>query len=142
MMDTMTIDYFDYDDPGDFDSYPSVYGFVGPDNYELHHDLHGPHDCRVYCVSRGDIGVVPYWSRDEEGDVYEGDVAMHRTGSNETVNSVVSTIRPGGPGDETGSVADAPGDAIVMFSECQDIERGTLDNIRMWQVNPQSESKV
>ena len=24
----------------------------------------------VYCVSRGDIGVVPYWSGDE-GDVYD-----------------------------------------------------------------------
>ena len=64
-------DYFDYDDPGDYDSYPNVYGFVGPDNYELYHDLHGPghgpHDCGVYCASRGDIGVVPYWSGDEKG---------------------------------------------------------------------------
>ena len=33
-------EYFDYDD-----SYPSVYGFGGPDNYELYSDLHGPHDC-------------------------------------------------------------------------------------------------
>ena len=69
-------DYFDYDDPGDFDSYPSVYGFVGPDNYKLYHDLHGPDDCGVYCVSRGDVSVVPFWSEDEEGDVYEGDVAL------------------------------------------------------------------
>ena len=51
-------DYFDYDDLGDFDSYLSVYGFVGPDNYELYHDLHGPDDCGIYCVSRGDVGVV------------------------------------------------------------------------------------
>ena len=55
-------DYFDYDDPGDFDSYPNVYGFVGPDNYELYHDLLGPDECGVYCVSRGDVGEVPYWS--------------------------------------------------------------------------------
>ena len=80
----------------------------------------------------------------EEGDVYEGDVAMHWTGSDETVNSVVSIIGPGGPGDGTGSVVDAPGDAIVMLSECRDSDRGTLDNIhvRMWRVNPRSESKV
>ena len=50
-------DYFYYDDPGDFDSYPSVYGFVGPDNYELHQE--------------------------------EGAVALHRTGSDETVNIVL-----------------------------------------------------
>ena len=87
-------DYFDYDDPDDFDSYPSLYGFVGPDNYELYHDLHGPDDC----VSQGDVGVLPYWSGDEEGDVDEGDVALTRTGSDEPVNSVVSTSGLGGPG--------------------------------------------
>ena len=26
-------DYFDYDDPGDFDNYPDVYGFIEPDDY-------------------------------------------------------------------------------------------------------------
>ena len=65
---------------------------------------------------------------DEEGDVYEGGVALPRTGSDEPVNSVVSTIDPGGPGDETGSVVDTPGDAIVVPSECRKIDRGTLDN--------------
>ena len=54
------LDNFDYDDPGDFDSYPSVYGFVGQDNYELYHDLHGPHDCGVYCVPQGDVDMVLY----------------------------------------------------------------------------------
>ena len=34
-------DNFDYDDPGNFYSYPGVYGFVEPDNYERSHDLHG-----------------------------------------------------------------------------------------------------
>ena len=34
-------------------SYPSVQGSVGPDDYELYHDLHGPDDSGVYCVSRG-----------------------------------------------------------------------------------------
>ena len=63
----------------------------------ISHDLHGPDDCGVYCVSRGDVDVMPYWSEDEEGDVYEGDVALPRTGSNEPVNSVVSTSGPGGP---------------------------------------------
>ena len=60
-----------------------------------------------------------------EGDVYEGNVALHQTGSDETVNNVVSTI-----GDETGSVADSPGDEIVMSSECQEIDRGTPGRIR------------
>ena len=54
----------------------------------------------VYCVSRGDAGVVPYWSGDEEGDVHEGDVALPRTGSDEPVDmlgySVVSTFGSGG----------------------------------------------
>ena len=86
------LDYFDYDDPGDFDSYPSVYGFVGPDDYELYHDLHGPHDCGVHCVSRGDVGVVPYWSGDEEGDVYEGDVALPRAGSDEPVGGLKYSV--------------------------------------------------
>ena len=157
-----------------------MYGFVGPDSYELYHDLHGPHDCVVYCVSRGDAGVVPYWSGDDEEDVYEGDVAlsragsnelvnsvvrasgpggpgspcneegvvsegnvaMHRTGSDETVVSVVSTISSGGSGDETGSAADAPGDAMIMLSECRDSDRGALDKVRLWRVNPRSKSRV
>ena len=29
-----------------------------------------------------------------------------------------------------------------MLSECRDSDRGTLDNIRMWWVNPRSESRV
>ena len=62
----------------------------------------------------------PGGPRKEESDVCESDVTMHRTGSHEPVNSVVSTIVTGGPDDETGSVADAPRDAIVMLSECRD----------------------
>ena len=58
----------------------------------------------------------------EEGDVYEGNVALHQTSSDNTVNNVVSTIGPGSSRDETGSVVDAPGDAIVMSSECREIE--------------------
>ena len=79
---------------------------------------------------------------DVEGDIYEGDVSLYRTNSDKMVNGVVSTIAPGGPSDETGLVADAPGDVIVMSSECQEIDRGILDNMRMWRVNPQLESKV
>ena len=71
----------DYDDPGDFDSYHDVYGFIGPDEHKLYHDLHGPDDCGVYCVSRGDVGVTPYWTGVEECDVYEGDVVLPQTGS-------------------------------------------------------------
>ena len=57
-----------------------MYGFVGSDNYELYHNLHGPHDSGVYCVSRGDVSVVPYWSRDVEGDMYERNVSLTRAG--------------------------------------------------------------
>ena len=69
---------------------------------------------------------------EEEGDVYEGDVALPRTGSDELVISVVSAIGQGRPCDETGSVADAPGDAIIESSESREIDRGTLDKIQMW----------
>ena len=76
----------------------------------------------------------------EDDDVCEGEVAMHRTGSDELVNSVVCTSGPGGlggpcdeegdvsetvvsvvgtigqvgPGYETGLVADAGGDNYVI----------------------------
>ena len=42
--------------------------------------------------------------------------------------------------DETGSVADVPGDAIVgsALENCREIDRGTLDNIRMWRVGGES----
>ena len=97
-----TPDYFDDDDPGGFDNYPSMFGVVGPDNYELHHDLHGPHDCGVYCVSCGGVCVVPYWSGDDDGDMHEGDVALPRAGSDKPVDgsgySVISTSGPGGSG--------------------------------------------
>ena len=48
-------DYFDYDEPGDFDSYPNECGFIEPNEYE--HDLHGLDDCGMYCVSQSDAGV-------------------------------------------------------------------------------------
>ena len=59
-------DYFDCNDPEDFDSYPDVYGFIEPDDYELCHDLHGPDDCGVYCAARGETGGSPYWICDAE----------------------------------------------------------------------------
>ena len=86
--------YVDYDEPGDLDGCPDVYGFVEPDDYELYHDLHGLDDCWVYCVSRGDAGVMPYWTGVEECDVYEGDVVLTWTGSDEPVSSVVCASRP------------------------------------------------
>ena len=95
--------YFDYDELGDFDCYSDEYGVVEPEiMVSLYHDLHGPDDCGVYCVSRGDTGVTPYWTGVEECDVYEGDVALPRTGSDEPFNSVIRTSPPGsgGPGDE------------------------------------------
>ena len=33
----------------------------------------------------------------------------------------------------TGSVADAPGDVLVISSECREVDKGTLDTIRMWE---------
>ena len=79
--------YFDYDDPDhgglldDNDDYDDdgplrLSDFDEPDDYELYHDLHGQDGCGVYCISRGNVGVVPYWSDEEEGDVYEGDPAL------------------------------------------------------------------
>ena len=44
----------------------------------------------------------------EDDDVCEGEVALPRTGSDEPVNSVIRTSRPGGPGgpcDEEGDVS-------------------------------------
>ena len=49
----------------------------------------------------------PCWNGGEEGDVYKGDVAVHRTGSDEPVNSVVCTTGsdgPGGPCDKAGDI--------------------------------------
>ena len=87
-------------------SYPDVHGFVEPDDYELYHDLHGPDDCGVYCVSQGDAGVMPYWTGGEECDAYEGDVALPRTGSDEPFSNSIYISPPGsgGPGDEDSDI--------------------------------------
>ena len=42
----------------------------------------------------------------------------------------------------TGPMADNPGDVFVVSSGCRDIDGGTLDSIRMCQVDPLSTSKV
>ena len=84
-----------------------MYGFIEADDYELYHDLHGPDDYGLHCVSRYDAGVMPYWNGGEEGDVYEGDVALHRTVTNESVNRVVHTSGmddPGGPCNNTSNI--------------------------------------
>ena len=57
----------------------------------------------MYCLSRGDAGVVPYWTGDEEGDVYGGDVALPWAGSDEPDNSVC-TSGPDGVLQMTGSL--------------------------------------
>ena len=56
---------------------------------------------------------------DEDSDIYESAVALHRTGSDQTVNTVVSTVSQGGPCDEdspprTGS--DKPFNSVVCTS--------------------------
>ena len=52
-------------------------------------------------------GVTPYWTGDEEWDVYEGEVALPRTGSDESVNGVARTSGlddPDGPCVEDGHI--------------------------------------
>ena len=45
-------DYFNYNNLSNFDRYPSVYDFVGLDDYELYHDRQGPDDCGgILCIS-------------------------------------------------------------------------------------------
>ena len=39
-----------------------MYGFIEPDDYDLYHDLHGPDDRGVYCISRGEAGGTSYWA--------------------------------------------------------------------------------
>ena len=74
-------DYFDYNDPGDFDnyslidSYPDVYGFIEPDDYELYHD---PDDCWVYCVARRDTDGTSYWTGFEDCDGFGGAAVLPR----------------------------------------------------------------
>ena len=55
--------------------------FDEPVDYELYHGLHGPDDCKIYCVSRGDVGhddniseVVP--STDLAGNVTVGGTSL------------------------------------------------------------------
>ena len=86
-------DYCDYDNPADYDSFPSVYGFVGPDDYELYHDLHGSDGCGVYCVAWGVVDAdvlhwsenrgpdMSHWSDDVRHYLKKGDVILSRTGS-------------------------------------------------------------
>ena len=54
-------DYFYYDEPGEFNACPDIYGFIGPDKYELYRCFHGLDDCGAYCVSRRDGGVIWNW---------------------------------------------------------------------------------
>ena len=68
----------------------------------MYHYLHGPDDCGVYCISRGEAGVTPYWTGVEKCDNYEGNGVLPRTGSDEPVDSFVRT---------TGS--DEPVDSVV-----------------------------
>ena len=66
-----------------------MYGFIEPDDCELYHDLHGPDDYGIYCISRGEAGVTPYCIGVEKCDNYEGNVVLPRTGSDEPVDSAV-----------------------------------------------------
>ena len=87
-------------------------------------------------------GVTPCWTSVRKCDIYQSTVALRRTGSDQIVDNAVSTVDPGGPGYETGSVMNAPGDVLVRSSECRGVDKGTLDTIRMWGVNSRSAVKV
>ena len=39
-------------------------------------------------------------------------------------------------------MTDTSGDVIDTSSECREVDKGTLDKIRMWEINPRSELKV
>ena len=59
-------DYYDYDDPVDYDDcrdcHLSIHDLDEPDYYELYHDLHGYEGCGEYCVSHGDANAdVSSW---------------------------------------------------------------------------------
>ena len=103
-----SLDYFDYDEPGDFDSYPDVYRFIGPDEYELCYDLHGPDDCGAYCVSRRDAGVMPYGTGAGDSDIYENAIALQWTGSDQPVNCALGAVCLGVPCEEDGPLGPGP----------------------------------
>ena len=84
--------YDDCPDYYDYDSFPSGYDYVGPDDYELYHDLHGSDGCGVYCVARGVVDAdvshwsenraphVSHWSDDANHYFKKSDVFLSRTG--------------------------------------------------------------
>ena len=91
------------------DSFPSVYGFVGPDDYELYHGLHGSDGCVIYCVARGIVDAdVSHWSENRGSDVSQwsdnvrhylqkGDVILSCTGSDVSPAALEdSVVGPGG----------------------------------------------
>ena len=66
----------------------------------------------------------------EDGQNYESAVALHRTGSDQTLNKTVSVVGLGGPRNETGSVTDTSGDVIAMSSECREVDIGQNTYVR------------
>ena len=90
--------------------------------------------CVMICMARMAVGYIVYlgamsvWccTGVEIRKVYEGDVALPRTGSDEPVDMLkhggVSTIGPEGPWYETGSVAycsgDEEGDVMMVMLPC------------------------
>ena len=87
----------------------------------MYNGLHGPDDCGVYCISRDEAGVTPYWNGVEKCDDYEGKFVLPRTGSDEPVDSfvcttgsdepVASVVRTTGSNEPVVSVVSTPGPA-------------------------------
>ena len=75
------------------------------------HDLHGPDDCGVYCISRDEAGGMSYGAGDEEYDDNEGNVVLPRT--NDPVDSVVHTSGPDEP--VNGDTPCWTGDEMMVF---------------------------
>ena len=83
--------------------------------YELYYDFYGPDEYRVYCISRSEAGVTPYWTGVEKCDDYEGKVVLPRTGSDEPVDSFVRTTGSNEPVDSVVSTtgSDEPFASVV-----------------------------
>ena len=92
-------DYFDYDGPEDFGHCPDVYG--------LCRNFHDPGDCDACCVSRGDVGVIPYESG-TGGSGIEKVIAFRPNGSEQQVNCVLGAAYPGIPCEGAGRPGPSP----------------------------------
>ena len=139
-------DYYDYDDPDVYVRFPIVYGFVGPDDYELYHDLHGSDGCGVYvCLGALSARMCHTGATIRDMMVQRSDAILPRIGSDESPavleDSGLGYNRLGRPRYGTGEAAETPQE-MVVDSECRDTVMGTLEGEQMYMVDPRSVSKL